>query len=435
MARVKKCLAGISLLILAWAAVTYVSADDAALFEDNLSEPEGDAAIVIADPFESDLPTAPPVQPAEIMHPGAAVDLQPREIPETPPNQTEPSASENIPQETEVEEPTPNTQEPISQAEPREETGEELELIKSLLTIPPSVLGQLRDQATSLSDALDGITQPVERQSIAESYWELTEALALYHLALIYASDIEDCISRFTKGENLSPAETAALVSARRLATQRVGKTKIAFTEAQCEFAGARQTSARDQETLRLAIPTDIPNTLPYKTRYDHIKRERNLSPQAALLNETIPTRYEVVMQYDRAAANALEAYRNLYFVGGTSAELLLSAADKLADTKEKFVRAVTAYNKLIAAYVAETVGSDVRGQRLITTMIPLPGHSGIPTWEAPEQIKLAVSPTPTHVSQKSPRPVPAEIPQFDPSTEPEYQTIPRPSQNAEMLR
>ena len=135
-----------------------------------------------------------------------------------------------------------------------------------------------------------------------------------------------------------------------------------------------------------------------------------------------IPTRYS--QSVDRAAADALK-HKSL-FVGGTSA---VSSGAINWPHQRKFVAAI------MVRPMWPDGRSDVHGQRLITTMIPLPGHSGIPTWEAPEQIKLAVSPTPTHVSQKSPRPVPAEIPQFNPSTEPEYRTIPRPGQNAEMLR
>ena len=219
----------------------------------------------------------------------------------------------------------------------------------------------------------------------------------------------------------------------------------MTLAESQCRLAELLQAHSpqANRNGILAVIPTDIPNTLSYKTRYEQIKREKSLSPQAALLNEAIPARYEMMLLYDKTASEALEAYRTLYFAGGTSAETLLSAADKLNDAKAMLIRCVTEYNKLIAAYVSETVGPEVRGSRLISTMIrPRPSET-IPAWNPPEQVRTAVSPIPAEVLPRRPRPAAAEIPSsevdsFTPSSAPRPGRLFRPDQpeqNAEIFR
>lgn len=496
MAGVKKCSGGFLVLLFLLGSVPGVRADDAVLFDDAFFDP-GDT-MVVADPAEGDVPAAPPAAPPDQPAPPANqppeqaaaspagqpeaapsgdsldISLEPREIPETLPTGADPTAAGAAPQS--VTPPAPESADPAAtgtapqsvtpaapanpelpsadsvsggtepkaepvQAAPPQESetapaGEEIELVRTLALPPDDVLKQLRGEPTALADVLSGVNQPAERKRVTEAYWDVSEALALYHLSLFSAGDIEDCITRFTLRGAPSQSQTAVLVSARRLAEQRSAEAKVGLVQAQCRLAELRRQTGAQQQTVRLAIPSDVPNTLPYRTKFDRISREKRLAPQAAYYSEAIPACYERVTLYNKAAADALEAFRTLYLADGTSAEILLSAADKLNDAKERLIRSVNEYNKLIAAYVAETVGSDVQGDRLISTMIRLPGRSAIPAWEnaAPARMASAV-PIPTQYSPRRPRPVSAEIPPFDSSAAPNSDKVVRPDQNAEMLR
>ena len=496
MAGVKKCSGGFLVLLFLLSSVPCVRADDAVLFDDAFFDP-GDA-VVVADPSEGDVPAAPPAAPPDQPAPPANqppeqaaapaadqpeaapsenpldVSLEPREIPETLPTGADPAAADAAPQSVtppaaadtapqSVIPPAPESAAPpvanpglppadsvsggtepeagSAQAAPPQESetvpaGEEIELVRTLASPPEDVLKQLRGEPTELADVLDGVNQPAERKRVTEAYWDVSEALALYHLSLFSAGDIEDCITRFTRRGAPSQSQTAVLVSARRLAEQRSAEAKVGLVQAQCRLAELRHQSGAAQQTVRLAIPSDVPNTLPYRTKFDRISREKRLAPQAAYYSEAIPACYERVTLYNKAAADALEAFRTLYQADGTSAEILLSAADKLNDAKERLIRSVNEYNKLIAAYVAETVGSDVRGDRLISTMIHLPGRSAVPAWEDAAPARMAsAAPIPTRYSPRRPRPVSAEIPHFDSSAAPNSDMVVRPDQNAEMLR
>lgn len=471
MASVKKCFGGFRALLFLLVAVPILRADDAVLFDDPLFD-DGEP-MVVADPQEGNVPAAPPAEasqgepanpgesapnqpanPPEIVRPEASfnVDLQPREIPEVIPGQpapaAEPPAAEppaaSTPELPETptsgpaaSQPAPAAEpEPAAEENPEPPAGEEIALVKTLVSPPDSVLEQLGGRPTSLADVLEGVSAPEQRRSLTEGYWETAQALALYHLSLISAGDIEDCITRFTQRGTPSESQTAVLVSARRLAAHRSAEAKIGLVRAQCRLAELRRQNGAGDQTIRLAIPTDSPNTLPYRTRIDQISREKRLAPQAAYYAEAIPAYYEMTTLYDKAAADALEAYRALYFAEGTSADLLLSAADRLNDAKERLIRSVCEYNKLIAAYVAETVGPGVRGERLISTMIPSADRSSIPAWDAAAPTRVAsVSPIPTQYSPRRPRPVSAEIPPFDSFAAPNSENAIRPDQNAEMLR
>lgn len=470
MASVKKEWGFVFALVFLWSISVPALADDSDLFDDPLFEAEGASQLAVDDPISGEtVPVSPPAQPApqgealpDNLPPEPAVDLQPKEIPETMPVTSEqaaasppagPQPAAETPPDTAPQNPVPDTPpaaETVPSASPprfpdeesRTASAEELPLVRFLLTPPDSVTSQLRGEPKSLADVLEGVTQPPQRQLVTERYWELAESLANYHLSLIHANDIEECITRFSKEGTLSENETAALVSARRRAAQQTAESKMTLAEAQCRLAEVLQASSpqANRNGLLAAIPTDIPNTLSYKTRYDQIKREKPLSPQAALLNEAIPARYEMMLLYDKTVSEALEAYRTLYYAGGTSAETLLSAADKLNDSKEMLIHCVTEYNKLIAAYVSETVGPEVRGSRLISTMIrPRPSES-IPVWDAPEQTRIAVSPIPAEALPRRPRPAAAEIPAseldpFTPSSAPGPGRSLRPEQNAEIFR
>lgn len=474
MASVKKYSGVFGAIFFLLISIPVLRADDAVLFDDAFFDAED--PLVVADPQEGTVPAAPPTadqpaptadqpappagQPAPAEGQPAApsasaagqpqavsqeepfsVDLEPRVIPEVVPGQTEPAVEPAAPPAA-ADAPAPSREnaESLPAELPKEEesgVGEEIELVKTLVSPPDSVLGQLHGEPTALSDVLEGVTRPADRKSLTEAYWKLSEALALYHLSLISAGDIEDCITRFTQQGTPSESQTAVLVSARRLAAQRSAEAKVAFVEAQCRLAELRsRNGAAGDRTFRPAIPTDAPNTLSYQTRFDRISREKRLSPQAAYYAEAIPAYYETMTLYDKSAADALEAFRTLYFAGGTSAEILLSAADKLNSAKERLIRSVCTYNKMIAAYVAETVGADVRGQQLISTMIRVPGRSPLPAWDAAPSTRIAsAAPIPTQYSPRRPRPVSAEIPQFDSSAPPNAESVVQPSQNAEMLR
>lgn len=288
-----------------------------------------------------------------------------------------------------------------SEPSPPVEEGEGIELIKKLIQVPDAASSGIRGEELSLSDLLNGVNQPAVRRRITEAYWDLSGKLALYQLSLIHANDVEDCVARFLKSGTVSQNETAILLSARRVAAQGVKEAEIQFLEEQYRFAeiDAKDSSARSNPrsggnysvpakrpiSIRLSIPTEVPTTAPYITRYDKIKKERSVSAEAEYFNDAIPIQYEAVKAYETAVNETFEAYKTLYFSSSGSAELLLTAADRHAEAKERLLRAVIDYNRLIAAYVSETVGGNVRGNLLLTTMIRLPENQGAPASSAPE--------------------------------------------------
>lgn len=392
------------------------AADDSdVFFDDSFGEP-GEGVSAAADPLNSEVPSTPPTDES---------------VPQSAPSA---SKTAEVPQNEETGESAASETVPDNAATDETPSQEGIELIKTLLTLPESAKAGLTGKQTSLADVLVSVTQPDQRKQVTETYWELTEKLALYHLSLIYANDIEDCISRFTKEGNLSQSETAVLLSARRRAEQRVSEAKITFNEAQHKLAGITANRGGSSYAANLPIPSDLPNTLAYKTRYDRIKQEKKLSAGAAYLNEAIPTRFEIVQLYDQAVNDAFESYKKLYFTLGTSAEILLSAADRLVEAKENLIRSVTAYNQLIAAYVAETVGPEVRGTRLLTTMIRVPNTGAVPLRDSGRETRIAASQIPETAPQRRPAPKSAEIPPFL-SPQKQGQQIIRPGQKAELLK
>lgn len=226
----------------------------------------------------------------------------------------------------------------------------------------------------SLSELLSSAATPQARRQTMERYWRLTEKLAYYNLALIHANDVESCIGRH-QGALIAQNVAALWVSARRLASEAKDQARIEWIAEQYRFIDGQRSGGKD----KLPIPVDPPTLAPYQTRAEEIAKNRHFSIQAQRLNAVIPRQYEAVAARFRQVDETLAAYGALFKQSGGSDETLLAALERHTDAKRLMIKAVIAYNRSIADYAAETVGANIRGDRLLMTMNQIPNNDTRP--------------------------------------------------------
>ena len=226
----------------------------------------------------------------------------------------------------------------------------------------------------SLSELLASAPTPQARRRTMEKYWRLTEKLALYNLAAIHANDVESCIGRHQAGTVAQ--NTAALwVSARRLASEAKDQARIEWIAEQYRFIDAQRSGG----SVKLPVPVDPPTVAPYQTKAEEIAKNRNFSIQAQRLNAVIPRQYEALTARFRQVDETLAAYGALFKQSGGSDETLLAALERHTNAKREMIHAVIAYNQSIADYAAETVGANIKGDRLLMTMNQIPKNAPLP--------------------------------------------------------
>ena len=220
----------------------------------------------------------------------------------------------------------------------------------------------------TLEDILRGVTAPRERFRLTDEYWQLTGALIRCNLAAIYANDVAACVG-LSQGQVMDPNAEALWISEKRLADEAKRDARIAFVTAQYRCAALGKRTASDFRPEMLPVPVDPPTVDSYNTRADEIARNRTFTARASMLNQRIPYQYSAVCAYRAAVAESLSAFAALYNTPNCSAPRLLAALKRHTEDKRKLLDAVIVYNRLIAEYVAETVGSQIQGDRLLMTL------------------------------------------------------------------
>lgn len=224
----------------------------------------------------------------------------------------------------------------------------------------------------SLEDILRGVSSPQERFRLTDAYWQLTGELIRCNLAAVYANDVASCVCRY-QGQAMGSNAEALWVSAKRLADEAKRDARVAFVTAQYRCAALARRSAAAFRPEMLPVPTDPPTVEPYNTRAEEIARNRTFTARASMLNQRIPYQYNALCAYRAAVAESLSAFAALYNDPNCSAPQLLAALKRHTDDKRKMLESVILYNRLIAEYVAETVGPQIQGDRLLMTFNQYP--------------------------------------------------------------
>ncbi|MDD3586449.1 MAG: hypothetical protein PHQ75_04645, partial [Thermoguttaceae bacterium] len=257
-------------------------------------------------------------------------------------------------------------------------------IIAAMIQKPAPGTSAIVGTPLSVNDLLRGVSNPRQRYISLSAYWTLTQKLGIYNICIQHANDVNACIQQH------SPAPTGnnliLLRSAQLLAVQKVKEAELDFIQAQFRFANtitdgrlhltesnyfAGVSSEKEKEILTktLSIPSDPPTTMEYNTRLEEIAKTRGASGMAKTLGITIPLQYGIVKSRVEESTQAYDNLLKLFRTGNSSQELVLAALDNTTRAKTDMFDAVIEYNRMIAAYVTETVAANVRGADLMATL------------------------------------------------------------------
>ncbi|MDO4585772.1 MAG: hypothetical protein Q4C95_00585 [Planctomycetia bacterium] len=236
-----------------------------------------------------------------------------------------------------------------------------------------------------LEELLNNSYSHLDRYQRIHAYWTLTEKLAIYNIYIKQMLDIQECLNRYPNIDSIPQNVRPLLTTTRILAQQKIKEAEIDFVMEQYQFISqyqrnqsylnetllnANQSISRsDQLKKILPIPVSLPTLNPYQTRFEEMSKTRRLSKIAQKLNLTIPLQYQVIVNRLNEVNQSFICLKTLFLNKESKEEQLFNALEKNTQAKLKFVQAVFTYNRMIAAYVSETVGNQLLGERYFSTL------------------------------------------------------------------
>ncbi len=254
------------------------------------------------------------------------------------------------------------------------------EILDRVLTWPEAEA--LDGLPITLVDVLAPTRSRAQQTQLIGAYWDLSAAVANYHIALDERSQLEKITTKITAPMiQVAESDRALVEIALAEADVDVYESRLAAVEAQHRLAALRPIVIGDA----LPLPADAPHVGAYQTRFEAIFAGRP-APQARQLNDTLPIQHATI----RARAHAADRIAGLvslrlasFEAGGVDVSELLALRERLHQQRLRFIAAVRQYNLRIAQYASNVAPDGTDGARLVVMLIP-------------ESIDRAANPGPT---------------------------------------
>ena len=246
----------------------------------------------------------------------------------------------------------------------------------------------------AVAQLLSGVREPSTRRQLLTTYWELAGLLAEWNIRL----DAERRVLAWHNDANTARNTQRAdgFIGACYLAQQQRKATEIAFAKKQYQLVELlRSLRGVALAVTDYPIPCDYPIAKNYVTYVDKIAR----SERTRYVGRIISYQFDLVEAKKMGRHATERSFATMTQNPQSSPQEWVAALNQRTDAHIDLVADVVDYNKLIAEYTADTVGSNVSGYRLLAAVLELPKTDrGQPT-EAPSS-QLATPPPPKTFSQ-----------------------------------
>lgn len=294
----------------------------------------------------------------------------------------------------------------------------------------------LPGEALTLDRLLYGVYSPSERYRRLLAYWDLAGKNAYYNLCVqveVYAGECAAAIEKQGSGQG----EAAQLASsAREIAAHRRELARLELTQSQRRFdASFSSSQGRQAAQARAAakggaatnaalyLPSTLPSTDVFETRYEEIAQTRGASAEAARLNSLLPLLYQTLQARAGQAAREFEVLVALFQSSGASPSALLGTLDRYLEAMKKVIESAVQYNQAIASYAIQTTPSNVVGPAFLATINQKPSSGAT---NAAAQGRQAPQGQQNQQSPQAPRPPQGQQPSQE-QQPPQGQTPPTP--------
>ena len=261
----------------------------------------------------------------------------------------------NAPEDATVE-PTrikPGAVQPLIAVRPRSRRRTPQRLLATMLKGQPPGVGQ---QPLSLAEAVrrTADTPRLDGQIAAvQAYWETSAALVVLHDEQSRASRLGRLEARLAQGSDEADGHRSdlLLVQAARL------ETEAAKIEARGRLVETQNRLARQCGFLpgdRLPVPTDLPYTGAYETRFASLSASRAIPARLRHIVAVLPLEQQQIERLAaavQAAEDAVTASEESFAGRHGSVEVVLAAIETLSRQRRQFADVVRRYNDHIAEY------------------------------------------------------------------------------------
>ena len=238
---------------------------------------------------------------------------------------------------------------------------------------------QVAGKPITLLQALVHSSQPEQRRSVVQAYWEAVALVADYVTARRYRDALAGIPSAQRSWEqvllNLSLAEAEAEL-------QQSGRDVVVAQFRLAEATGMTIDQTAPQQGLdTLPFPTDQPLVGGYRTKFEAMFSGRSVPYEAYQLNSTLPLQRKVIASRAVSVLAAQEAVTELgaaYAEGEIAMSRLLSVHARLRDERWRFVSDVRRYNFDIADYALASVDRVLSSDRFVSTLIRSPSSGAV---------------------------------------------------------
>lgn len=274
---------------------------------------------------------------------------------------------------------------------------------------PSDANARIYGQSLTVYEMLRPIQSPQARRKLLHAYWELSGAIAQYKLANFKKTQYTDWIADLSGNADAAfvkvfqSAETLAEAKTRTLELRAIQKQHALALLLQQHgvYQPVIHAANRPSNEMPLPIPADLPLVGGYNTQANQMVRYRNAPSRIMQLDREIALQKEILdakfREFD-AASQYCDAVRE----SGPRAEGIIDSYNQQIATQAEALDEIVKYNQLIADYVAETIGPEVTGQRLIRILLRTPQPNSQPNSQPNTQPNVQQPPPPEPMNMES---------------------------------
>lgn len=230
----------------------------------------------------------------------------------------------------------------------------------------------------TICEMLESVSSPQTRCQLLHAYWALAGEIAKYKIAMFRQVQL----SKWVREIGSTDAKLPIFQAAEKQAIAQCQSLELRVILKQNELASLlKQTGyykpvvqANQAGAEPLPIPDDLPFVKVYTTHVNQLAQYRPAS-NLILLDKTITLRkqiFESKFQEFAASEELFNAIQDASLKSQASVESLILAHSQYLAAYGECTDAIIEYNDSIADYVAQTVGPEITGRRLLATLIHL---------------------------------------------------------------
>ncbi len=225
----------------------------------------------------------------------------------------------------------------------------------------------------TVAQLLEGVWGPNQREALLEAYWELAGSLVEYNIRFNAERQIQNWYFEAKSSGNAQRADE--FFGAFHIAQQQRRATEFTFLKKQTQLVEQLQ-SIRGSANLKpeeYPIPCDYPSAKKYVTYAETLAR----TPRAKLLSRLIPFQEQLIDARKNERAAAERFFQATLKNRQGSVQDWVSVLNQRTGAFVELTGAVVDYNKMIAEYTSETIGSNISTYRMVGALIELPKFEG----------------------------------------------------------